>query len=184
MRWARASLILWLVMANGWRCAAQHVPAVAGGQATRTADASVATVVVGPTGGAVALSGGAKVVVPAGVLQVPTMISIREVPLPPTVQIPAGTARVGKFYSIEPRLTFTQPIAVTLPYDPALLPPGFEEGSVSIYQLRANGRLSMVGSVTGDPTSESAGQDLDIDNNLVTVRVRSTATYTLLAIGN
>jgi len=94
------------------------------------------------------------------------------------------TIRVGAFYTIEPRPTPGQPITVTLPYDPALLPAGYEEGSVSIYQLRANGRLSMVGSVTGDPTSESAGQDLGIDNNLVSIRVRSTATYTLLAIAN
>jgi hypothetical protein len=182
MGWAKAFLILSLAMASGWRGAAQHVSAAKGDQATRTDEASVATAVVGPTGGAVALSGGAKVVVPAGVLQVPTLISIREVPLPPTVRIPPGTVRVSKFYSIEPRLAVSQPVAVTLPYDPTLLPPGFEEGSVSIYQLRANGRLSMVGSVTGDPTSESSGQDLDIVNNLVTVRVLSTATYTLLAI--
>jgi hypothetical protein len=42
----------------------------------------------------------------------------------------------------------------------------------------------MVGSVTADPTSESSGQSLDVDKNLVTIRVRSTAAYTLLAIAN
>src|SRR5260221_494469 len=106
---------------------------------------SIATLVIGPAGGAVVLPGGAKVVVPHGAFQVPTTISIREVPAPPNVQFPAGTVRVGAFYAIEPRLTPSQPIAVTLPYDPTLIPHGYDEGSVSVYQLRANGRLSMVG---------------------------------------
>ena len=166
MRWARASLILLLVSASGWKCAAQRSLAPATGQLTS------------------ALPDGAKVVVPDGAFERPTTITIREVSLPPGTQAPPGTVRVGKVYAVEPMVTISLPITITLPYDPALLPPGFEEGSVSIYQVRANGRLSMVGSVTGDPESESAGQNLDIDKNAVTIRVRATATYTLLAVGD
>ena len=181
MSWVKTSLVLLLVTASGWRCATQQVPAAASGQATRRADAPVATA-VGPAGGTLSLPDGAKVVVPDGALKVSTTISLREMPQPSNVQFPAGTVRVGKFYAIEPRLTASLPITVTLPYDPKLLPAGFEEGSVSIYQLRENGRLSMVGSVTDDPMPESSGQNLDVDNNRVTIRVPITATYTLLAI--
>lgn len=183
MSWVRTSLVLLLVMTSGWRCATQHVPA-ASDQAARRADAPAATAVVGPAGGTLSLPDGATVVVPDGALKVPTTISLRDVPFPPSAQIPPGIVRVGKVYTVEPRVTGSLPITVTLPYDPALLPAGYEEGSVSIYQLRADGRLSMVGSVTADPMPESSGQNLDVDNNLVTIRVPVTATYTLLAIKN
>jgi hypothetical protein len=182
MSWVKTSLVLLLVTASGWRCATQQVPAAATGEAVRRADAPVATAVIGPAGGTLSLPDGAKVVVPDGVLNTSTTISLRSVPLPPTARIPPGTVRVGQVYTIEPRVTGNRPVIITLPYDPTLLPAGYEEGSVSIYQLRENGGLSMVGSVTDDPMPESSGQNLDVESNLVTIRVPITASYTLLAI--
>jgi hypothetical protein len=139
--------------------------------------------VIGPDGGSVALSGGARIVVPSNALTSAVAISLREVTLPPSVRLPVGGARVGKAYTVEPTITATRPIAITLPYDPTLLPAGYEEGSISIYQLvSSTGQLSMVGSDTGEEYSESAGQDLDIENHVVTVLVRSPGTYTLFAL--
>jgi hypothetical protein len=176
----RTRVVVALVVTSGWTCATQRVPA-SSNQAARRVDAPAATAVVGPEGATLSLSDGAMVVVPGGVLKVPTTISLRHVPQP-AITIPSGTVRVGQVYTIEPRLSANQPITVTLPYDPKLLPAGYEEGSISIYQLRDDGRLSMVGSITDDPMPESSGQNLDVDNNRVTIRVPITATYTLLAI--
>ena len=177
---ARTLLVLALVTTSGSRCATRHV-AAAGDQAARRADAPVATAVVGPAGGTLSLPDGATVLVPRGAIKLPTTVSLRDVPLPANA-IPPGTVRVGRVYTIEPRLTASEPITITLPYDPKLLPAGYEEGSISVYQVRADGRLSMVGSITDDPMPESSGQNLDVDNDTVTIRVPITATYTLLAI--
>ena len=180
MRTLQASLILALVAASGWRCAAQQVPATPGDR-TRTGSSPVATAVVAIAGGMVALADGATVAIPRGALQRSTTITLREA-MPSTVRLPPGAVRVGKFYAIEPRLTSTDPIEITLPYQPTLLPAGYDEGSISIYQVRDDGRLSMVGSVTPDPTAESSGQALDVARHRVSIRVRSTATYTLVAV--
>ena len=174
----RTFLILSLVM-SAWTCATQQVPAAAAGQTRNLPTTSAA---IGPAGGVLTLPDGAKLVVPAGALQRTTTISLSEYSPPSNLQLSPSAVRVGKFYSIEPRLTSPVPIEITLPYEAARLPAGYEEGSISIYQLRTDGRLSMVGSVTSDPTSESSGQALDIERDQVSIRVPLTATYTLLAL--
>jgi ZU5 domain-containing protein len=142
---------------------------------------AAATAVIDSRGGRLALPGGASVVVPPGAFRTPTSISLREV-MPPNLQLPTGSVRVGRLYTVDAAGAPDVPVEVTLPYDPTLLPPGYQEGSVSIHQLRPNGRLSMVGSETGDPDRESSGQAIDVDNNVVSVRVRILSTYTLLAL--
>ena len=153
---------------------------LAGAQDTGSTSTAV-TVVIDGRGGTLALPGGASVVVPAGAFRARTSISLREA-MPPNLQLPAGAVRVGRLYVVEAAAVADVPVEVTLPYDPTLLPPGYQEGSIAIYQLRANGRLSMVGSETGDPDRESSGQAVDTDRNVISVRVRDLRTYTLLAL--
>jgi hypothetical protein len=153
-----------------------------GGAQRAGATNAAVTAVIGRAGGRLALPGGATVLVPAGAFRSPTSISLREVMLPPDAQLPGSSARVGRIYAVESPGPIDLPLTVTLPYDPTLFPPGFEEGSVAIYQLRPNGRLSMVGSETGDPERESSGQAVDIVKHVVTIRVRMLFTYTLLAL--
>ena len=179
MRTLRAGLILALVSASGWSCAARG-PTAAGGP-TPAAGSLAATAVVGLAGGMVTLADGATIAIPRGALQRSTTITLRE-SMPADVRLPPSAVRVGKFYAVEPHLASADPMEITLPYQPALLPAGYDEGSISIYQLRDDGRLSMVGSVTPDPTAESSGQALDVVHHRVSIRVRSTATYTLVAV--
>jgi hypothetical protein len=182
---ARRRCRLALVLAATFLCGsgspnAAHSDAL---QQAQPGAAKVASAVIGADGGAVALPGGAKVRVPKNALTSRVAISLREVALPASVTLPAGSVRVGKVYRVEPPIKTALPIAITLPYDPRLLSPGFDEGSISIYQLvSSTGQLSMVGSDTGDEYRESAGQDLDVENHVVTVLVRYPATYTLLAL--
>ena len=180
MRWCAVGLLA-VAIAGGPTCAAQQAPGA--GRVGPGARTGVASTVVGPGGGTLALPDGATVEIPAGALQRATTVSLREVSPPSNLQLGPGVVRVAGIYAIEPRLSSSNPIRITLPYNAALLPRGTSEGSISIYVLRDDGRLSMAGSVTPDPEAESSGQVLDVDNDRVTIRVRATAAYTLLALG-
>jgi hypothetical protein len=179
-----ASIVALGLAAGGWPIPSQSVLANqrdTGAGRSGAANGAV-TSIIGAAGGMLALRDGASVVVPAGAFRSPTSVSLREVVPPSDFQLPTSSARVGGIYAVESKGPLDLPVTVTLPYDPTLFPSGFEEGSVAIYQLRSNGRLSMVGSETGDPDRESSGQVVDIVRHVVTIRVRMLFTYTLLAL--
>ena len=181
---ASAFIVAPWLMAWGCLLLSQRVVlAQPGGSAQRASATNVVvSAVIGRNGGRLALPGGATVLVPADAFRSPTSVSLREVTPPPDFQLPQGSARVGAIYAVESKGPLNLPVTVTLPYDPMRFPTGYEEGSVAIYQLRPNGRLSMVGSETGDPEPESSGQAVDIVRHVVTIRVRMLFTYTLLAL--
>ena len=141
------------------------------------------TVVVGPGGGSIQLADGTRLDIPAGALNSPVQITVTPIPAPPGAVLPPTGVFVGRVYSFEPHgLQFNQPVRMTFPYDPALLPAGYEEGAVSIYRLSASGRFSMVGSIGGDPESESSGQSIDPVTHTVSIMNTSFSDYGAVAV--
>lgn len=79
---------------------------------------------IGPAGGAVLGPNGAQVVVPAGALSGSTAIAVTEASSgnPP---LPASHTAVGAVYAFTPHgQSFALPVTMTVPFDPALVPPG------------------------------------------------------------
>jgi alpha-tubulin suppressor-like RCC1 family protein len=77
---------------------------------------------VGPAGGTVAGPNGTQVVVPAGALSAPVLITITTAAVRP---LPPGMQALGTIYDLGPAGTsFAVPVTVTLPLDPALVPAG------------------------------------------------------------
>ncbi len=144
------------------------------------------TAVIGATGGTIQLADGAKLEIPAGALGAPTQITVTPVPLPANAEAPPTGVVVGKLYSFEPHgLHFNQPVKMTFPYDPSLLPAGYQEGSVGVYRLSpVTNKLQMVGSNHGDPQPESAGQDIDPVANTVSVMNGSFSQYGTVAVNS
>lgn len=78
---------------------------------------------VGPAGGTVTGPNGTQVVVPAGALSAPMVITFTPTTTAPPM--PAGLQVLGTIYDIGPSgTTFTAPVTVTLPLDPAQVPAG------------------------------------------------------------
>ena len=78
---------------------------------------------VGPAGGTVTGPNGTQVVVPAGALSAPVAITFTPTTTAPPM--PAGLQVLGTIYDIGPSgTTFTAPVTVTLPLDPAQVPAG------------------------------------------------------------
>ena len=78
---------------------------------------------VGPAGGTVTGPNGTQVVVPAGALSAPVVITFTPTTTAPPM--PAGLQVLGTIYDIGPSgTTFTAPVTVTLPLDPAQVPAG------------------------------------------------------------
>lgn len=79
---------------------------------------------VGPAGGTVTGPAGTSVVIPAGALasEVRILIEQSAAGAPP---LPAGFALAGQMFALTPHgTTFTAPVTVTLPYNPATVPAG------------------------------------------------------------
>ncbi len=120
--------------------------------------------VIGLAGGTVALPDGMRVEVPAGALVADVRISLAEIPLPAEALLPPDTALAGKVYSLTPDgQVFLKPVAITLPYNLALLPPGYEEGGIAIHRLEpARGNFLLeVPSEIGEEDAESNIQIFD-----------------------
>ena len=78
---------------------------------------------IGPAGGTVTGPNGTQVVVPAGALSAPVVITITSTTIAPP--IPAGQQVLGSIYDFGPTgTTFAMPVTVTLPFDPAQAPAG------------------------------------------------------------
>lgn len=151
-----------------------------------TLDASGALVesaMIGSSGGAVGLPDGASVLLPPGALAVPTQISIAEIALPPGSELPSTAVVVGGVYAFHPDgQGFQTPVQIVVPYDPALLPPGYSEGAISIYRRESWPQFDMVGSDDGEESISSNGQVLDPARRLVSVSTSMFSAYAALAV--
>jgi len=89
---------------------------------------------VGPTGGEVELAGGqVKLTLPAGAVSGPTQVTVT-----PAAGLPAGGPAVvpGTAWDFGPDgQTFSQPVTMTIRYDPAQLPAGVAESELRIHKL-------------------------------------------------
>ncbi len=99
------------------------VPAVSPPQET--------TATVGKAGGSLSLPSGAKLTIPAGALASDVTIGIKT-DKPPEIQA-LGAAPVGKAFILSPEgQQFLAPVLLEVPYDPTLVPVGFDETSLRI----------------------------------------------------
>ncbi len=143
--------------------------------------------VIGPAGGIVELQGSLNSVkfdIPSGALDVDTEITIRQVPTPsPDLFMQRGGVPIGNTFSFEPHgLTFSKVATITFTYRDEYLPPGVDImlGDLAVYIDGPDGLLGLDGGAQCHPlekrgehcvSTESFAQDIDIDNNLVTVFV-------------
>ncbi len=148
-----------------------------GAAADGDAGGNVTSAVVGPPGGTVALTDGARVEIPPGALDREVTVTIRVIPLPANAVLFCTSVVVSRVYSFEPEgLGFLKPVGIVIPYDVDLFPPDVEEGDAIIYEIPPHGRANMVGSAFNvtvgedgelEPIHESHGQGIDIDKNEV-----------------
>src|SRR5262245_30550215 len=91
-----------------------------GGGTDAGGDATTVTQSVGAAGGTVTHPSGVKIVIPAGALASDVTISISETAGGPAT---TGGTWIGKAFWLQPEgQTFTSPVAVTIPYQNALVP--------------------------------------------------------------
>jgi hypothetical protein len=91
---------------------------------TPSASGTPAGTVIGPAGGTVTGPSGAQVVLPAGAVAANTTIAIEQTSAgaPPR---PEGFSPFGEMFAFTPHgIEFDQPVAVTVPFDPASVPAG------------------------------------------------------------
>jgi hypothetical protein len=111
------------------------------GTATVTVTApQSASAVVGPAGGTVQIQGVGQLVIPAGALSASTTVIMDQIPTP---SIPnSGVVLTTSAVSLGPEgLTFTQPVFLTLTYDPSLLPASALPTHQQIYQVTGGALL-------------------------------------------
>lgn len=138
---------------------------------------------IGPNGGAVGLPDGASVLIPPEALDTATVVSISDIPLPAGSILPPTGILAGSVYSMQPNgLTFNRPAQVIIPYDPASLPPGYTEGSVTIHRQKDWDEFDMVGSETGEEESHSDGQIHIAENHQYSALVSSFSAYAAVAV--
>ncbi len=164
---------------------------VSDGEFTSAPDSVVVTVTgalsssatIGAGGGAVGLPDGASVLIPPAALDSSVVISIAQIAEPPGSTLPPTAASVGNIYQLSPSgQVFNVPVQIIVPYDPALLPPGYSEGAITIHRQSGTSAFHMVGSETDDVETESHAQDIDIENHQVLVRSLSFSSYRALSI--
>jgi hypothetical protein len=98
----------------------------AGGRSSDAGDAGDGSsgTLIGPAGGTVSGPGGASVVVPAGALASSIQLRIAE-DATGAPALPKGFAAIGPVLAFTPHgTTFSSPVTVTVPFNPALLPTG------------------------------------------------------------
>lgn len=136
------------------------------------------SMVIGPSGGAVGLSGGASILVPPGALDSSTLISITQISLPPGAVLPPTGVLVSEVYDLAPNgQTFQRPVQIVIPYDPDLLPAAYEEGAIAIYRSQGSAEFNMVGSENGEDQPSSNGQSQDSTNLLLSVLSSTFSAY-------
>ena len=155
-------------------------------------DAALASALIGPAGGTVAGSDGAKIVVPAGALAAPTTIAIEQTSAGAPA-LPSGFVAAGKMFAFTPHgTTFAVPVTITIPIDPTGVPAGqsgsfYKTDSAGVWQRIAS--ATVAGNfVSAEVTSFSNGQFgssppvITQQPRNATVAVGDTATFSVVAI--
>jgi len=138
---------------------------------------------IGPGGGAVGLEDGSSVLIPPGAVDDEITVAIavsssaRGAILPPTAEL------VGNVYSLSPPgQSFGKPVLLVIPYDPALLPPGRSEGSISIYRQADWDEFDMVAAWNDGPEPEGLGQQQLPEEQRIVVNTILFSAYTALSV--
>ncbi|MFO1270428.1 MAG: Calx-beta domain-containing protein [Rubrivivax sp.] len=104
-----------------------------------------ASATVGAAGGSVAEPGGAQVSIPAGALAAATAIGV-ESNAGGAPALPSGVTAAGPIVAFTPHgITFAQPVAITVPFDPSAVPAG---RSPVLYKTNAAGAWEQVTGAT------------------------------------
>jgi hypothetical protein len=126
---------------------------------------------VGPNGGEVMLPNGTGVNIPPDALPRREIIRIEEVPLSNGIVVPSGTALVGPVYNFAPDgLIFNLLVEVSVAYDPAVIPPDFDEETILLEEITLNGDVVPFGPhfpPDFEPGSESGYQAPDLVRKIV-----------------
>lgn len=108
-------------------------------------DAAPASALIGPAGGTVVGSEGARIVVPAGALAAPTTIAIEQTTAGAPA-LPGGFVAAGKMFAFTPHgTTFAVPVTITIPIDPSSVPAG---ASGSFYKTDGAGAWQRIAGAT------------------------------------
>jgi uncharacterized delta-60 repeat protein len=119
---------------------------------------------IGAAGGVVTGPGGAKVEIPAGALTTNVDVKVEQSSAG-SPALPAGFTAVGSMFAFTPHgTTFTAPVAISLPFDPKLVPAGsapvlYKTNAQDQWELVANASFGS-SAVTGEITSFSFAQIL------------------------
>jgi alpha-tubulin suppressor-like RCC1 family protein len=154
--------------------------------------AAPASALIGPAGGTINGSDGAKIVVPAGALATPTTLAIEQTTAGAPA-LPSGFVAAGKMFAFTPHgTTFTAPVTITIPIDPSGVPAG---QSGSFYKTDGAGGWQRVAAATvagnfvsAEVTSFSNGQFgsappvITQQPRNAAVAVGDTATFSVVAI--
>ena len=169
--------VLELVVSDGeFLSAPSSIDILASGTLSSTAS-------IGPSGGAVGLPDGASVLIPPAALSSTTSISISAGPPATGSILPPTAVLVGDVYELTPAgQSFAKAVQITVPYNTALLPTGYDEGSISVYRQEGGLEFNMVGSDTGDPEPEGPAQNQDAANQRVAIRSVSFSAYAALGV--
>jgi len=108
---------------------------------------------IGSAGGTVTGPASAQVVIPAGALSTDTQIAVTQSGAGAPA-IPAGITAVGDMFSFTPHgTTFAKPVTLTVPFDPAQVPPG---AVLVLYKTNASGGWEVVHGATRNGNTISA----------------------------
>ena len=111
-------------------------------------------ILIGAAGGTVSGPNGAQVVIPAGALATEVRINIEQITTGASA-LPAGFVAHGPMFAFTPHgTTFASPVTMTLPFDPASVPPGTTP--VFYKTINAQTQWEEIGSATFGATSVSA----------------------------
>jgi ZU5 domain len=105
---------------------------------------------IGPTGGNIATSGGAQIVIPEGALAADTMIGVEQTSTgaPP---LPAGVKTFGPVVAFTPHGTsFALPATITVPFDATSVPTGTKLALVKTDDSQA--RWEVIGALASTAT--------------------------------
>lgn len=139
---------------------------------------------VSSSGGAIGLPDGSSVLIPPGALDSTVTVSIENASTLQGSTFPPTAVLVSELYDLTPAgQTFSIPIQINIPYDVAMLPAGYDEGSIGMYRQGNWPDFNMVAD-DANPTPEYSnnGQKIDTVNDVVSVHSSHFSAYGALAI--
>jgi PKD repeat protein len=137
-----------------------------GGASTPATQESAVSGTIAPNGGSLTASSGVQLSVPAGAVQQPTTLSVSPVAEVSAPALPTGGAKVGTILRLQPHgTTFSVPVTLRVPFDPALVPAG---ASVALFKAQPGGTFVEITPVT-------------IEGNTLVVDISSFSYVTVMA---